>query len=300
MPANSAPVRRPRRVVVAGPHDGLHAAVSYSHGGLKGLQTGMSDSTITHAGERPRLRVLTVNTHKGFTLFNRRFVLSELRDAVRQVGADVVFLQEVQGEHHTHSTRIAGWPPVPHYEFLADQIWSAFAYGRNAVYPLGDHGNALLSKFPIVTQHNHDISVGAKEGRGLLHCVLDFPGQDPQLHAICVHLGLTEAHRSRQLQRLCELVRDEIPAQAPLIVAGDFNDWRGRSHRTLLRCDAGFREVFSHAHGRVARTFPARLPLLALDRIYVRNARSHSPLHLPSRPWSHLSDHAPLAAEIEL
>ena len=45
------------------------------------------------------LRVLTVNTHKGFAFLGRRFVLSELREAVREVGADLVFLQEVQGEH---------------------------------------------------------------------------------------------------------------------------------------------------------------------------------------------------------
>ena len=48
------------------------------------------------------------------------------------------------------------------------------------------------------------------------------------------------------------------------------------------------------------RTFPARCPMLALDRIYVRNARVHAPMVLPRRPWSHLSDHAPLAAEISL
>ena len=45
--------------------------------------------------------------------------------------------------------------------------------------------------------------------------------------------------------------------------------------------------------------FP-RFPLLSLDRIYVRNARVHSPVVLPRRPWSHLSDHAPLVAEIAL
>ncbi|HZH05479.1 MAG TPA: EEP domain-containing protein, partial [Lautropia sp.] len=67
-----------------------------------------------------------------------------------------------------------------------------------------------------------------------------------------------------------------------------------------LERDAGMKEVFVEADGRSARTFPARLPVLQLDRIYVRNARAHSPLVLPRRPWSHLSDHAPLAAEIQL
>jgi endonuclease/exonuclease/phosphatase family metal-dependent hydrolase len=84
-----------------------------------------------------------------------------------------------------------------------------------------------------------------------------------------------------------------------VVVAGDFNDWRRRAHDILAR-EAGMREVFVQANGQSARTFPARYPVLQLDRIYVRNARVHSPVVLPRRPWSHLSDHAPLAAEISL
>src|SRR5882672_5681916 len=94
-------------------------------------------------------KVLTLNTHKGFTTFNRKFVLHELREAVRATGADIVFLQEVQGSHEKHSRRHANYLSTPHYEFLADAIWKEFAYGRNAVYPHGHHGNAVLSKFPI-------------------------------------------------------------------------------------------------------------------------------------------------------
>lgn len=244
-------------------------------------------------------RVLTVNTHKGFTAFNRKFILHELRDAVRAVAADVVFLQEVQGEHSRHRSRFLNWPKSPHYEFLADQIWPEFAYGRNAVYPNGHHGNALLSKYPIVHYQNHDVSIGGPEKRGLLHCVLRIPGHDVDVHAICVHLGLREAHRKHQIDLICDLVRNVVPADAPLLVAGDFNDWRNRAHIQLERC-AGLREIFRHAYGRSARTFPARFPTLQLDRIYVRNARVHKPMVLPRHPWSHLSDHAPLAAQIDV
>src|SRR6185295_17100406 len=120
----------------------------------------------------PSLKVLTVNIHKGFSIFNRKFILHELREAVRAAAADLVFLQEVHGTHAQHSQRLANWPSAPHYEFLADAIWPAFAYGRNAVYPHGDHGNALLSKFPIMRYHNRDVSIVGHERRGLLHCVL--------------------------------------------------------------------------------------------------------------------------------
>lgn len=243
------------------------------------------------------IKVLTVNIHKGFTALNRKFMLHELREAVRAVGADVVFLQEVAGSHAGHADRYANYPATPHYEFLADRIWPQYAYGRNAVYTEGHHGNAVLSKFPISHFENRDISIAGPERRGLLHCVLELPESCGQIHAVCVHLGLLEAHRRRQIQMLCDMVRQDMPTGARLVVAGDFNDWRRRAHDPLER-GAGLREVFVHAHGRAALTFPARMPLLRLDRIYVAQALSHRPLALPRKPWSHLSDHAPLAAEI--
>ena len=244
------------------------------------------------------LTILTVNIHKGFGFLNRRFVLPELRAAVRAVSADVVFLQEVLGAHELHALKVADWPGMPHYEFLADTLWSDFAYGRNAVYPEGHHGNAVLSKFPIVRFHNHDVSVGDHpERRGLLHCVIA-PPDSVEVHAVCVHLGLRESHRRQQTELLCRLVNG-LPRSAPVVVAGDFNDWRLGVHRQLRR-HAQLKEVFAQAHGRPARTFPARWPLLALDRIYVRGATRLHPLALPRRAWAHVSDHQPLAAEVVL
>jgi endonuclease/exonuclease/phosphatase family metal-dependent hydrolase len=243
------------------------------------------------------LHVLTVNMHKGFSPFNRRFMLPELRDAVRATSADLVFLQEVHGAHQRHASRYLDWPPTPQYEFLADTMWPQFAYGRNAVYPDGDHGNALLSKFPILRHENLDVSTGTtEEQRGLLHSVLDVPGQR-EVHAICVHLGLLERDRQKQLDLLCGLMH-RIPEEAAVIVAGDFNDWRLRADQRLAHC--GLREAFAATTGRPAKSFPARWPLLRLDRIYVRNATVHAPQVLAKRPWSHLSDHVPLAVEVRL
>lgn len=202
-----------------------------------------------------RFTVLTVNIHKGFTALNRRFILPELREAVRSVGADMVFLQEIHGTHERHPQRFSDWPNMPQYEFLADSIWPQFAYGRNAVYPHGDHGNALLSKFQIVHYDNLDISQSGHENRGLLHCVLRLPGTGQEVHAICIHLGLREVHRQQQL-RLLEQRISEIPAGAPLVVAGDFNDWRQKADLS----QSGLREVFIETHGKLPRTFPRACP----------------------------------------
>ncbi|MDQ1091029.1 endonuclease/exonuclease/phosphatase family metal-dependent hydrolase [Xanthomonas sacchari] len=243
----------------------------------------------------PAIELLTLNAHMGFSVLKRRFMLPELRAAIRALPADLVFLQEVLGEHQVHAGRHADWPAQSQYAFLADARWPQFAYGRNAVYPHGHHGNALLSRFPIASCVNRDVSIAGHEHRGLLHAVLEIPGHAVAVHAICVHLGLREAHRRRQIGLLGALIAD-LPAQAPLIVAGDFNDWRQRGHPLLQR--HGLTEAFAQLHGRVARSFPARWPLLPLDRIYLRNVRIESARVLTGRPWSQLSDHAPLQARI--
>jgi len=100
------------------------------------------------------------------------------------------------------------------------------------------------------------------------------------------------------MKMMCEMIAS-LPADAPLVVAGDFNDWQHRANK-ILKHGAGLKEVFSMTTGRPARTFPARFPVLRLDRIYVRNATVSHPWLLPRKPWSHLSDHAPLAVEIHL
>ena len=111
--------------------------------------------------------------------------------------------------------------------------------------------------------------------------------------------SLTLPEEPRALKSMARTLLDQAPESGlPLVVAGDFNDWRQRADALLRPC--GLREVFAELHGKPARSFPARLPALRLDRIYVRNLKASRPQVLASRPWSHLSDHAPLSVEIEL
>lgn len=244
------------------------------------------------------MRLVTVNIHKGFNAFNRKFILRDLREAVRDLKADVVCLQEVLGEHKLWSIRHKSlWPVVPQYEFLADSIWPSYAYGRNAVYADGHHGNAIMSKYEIKRWKNWDISLSGLEKRGLLHCEMEVsPGKT--LHVICVHLSLRENHRQQQLQMLCTLV-NKIPIEEPVVVAGDFNDWRLKA-QDIMSEQAGMREVYTDSHGSPAKTFPAFWPFLRLDRIYIRSTEGHDTEFLPGKPWAQLSDHKPLVADINL
>lgn len=245
----------------------------------------------------PVLHVASYNIHKGLSFFNRRMVVHELKEKLKDIDADIVFLQEVQGLHADRAGKFEGWPAQPQYEFLADGIWTEMAYGKNAVYDHGHHGNAILSRYPILCWENLDISSHNFESRGLLHCQLAVPGLDQPLHAICLHLALHEKGRRLQLQRISQHIRELVPDGAPLIMAGDFNDWRQRAPAYLAE-ELGLKEVFESSQGRHALSFPAVLPMFALDRIYVRGFEVASARVHHGRAWRMLSDHAALTARL--
>lgn len=237
------------------------------------------------------LRIATFNIHKGVTSLNARLVLHDQREMIRRLQADIVFLQEVQGEHTRHRLLFTGLQ----HEYLAEHIWQSSAYGKNAVYPAGHHGNALLSKFPILKWENEDISAHAAEKRGMLHCEIAIPGWDQPLHCVCTHLGLFGHWRKRQMMALCERIESWVPHDAPLIIAGDFNDWR--MHANYILTDSlGLKEVFEHVRGKPARSFPSLFPMLRLDRIYTRGFRIQQAQVHGGADYARISDHAALSA----
>ena len=245
------------------------------------------------------IKVLTYNIHKGFSTSNLRFILHEIKDSLRQVDADVVFLQEIQGERTISKKRFDDWPNNRQFEFLADQVWLHHAYGKNAIYKSGHHGNAILSKYPFISWENIDVSIMRTASRSLLHGTIQIPGLEQKIHVICVHLGLFGRERDSQLSTLARRINSHIPSDEALIIAGDFNDWRGQAERHLHH-DLGVKEIFKSTHGSYARTFPAFLPMLSMDRIYYRGIDVIDCKRLHGPPWNRLSDHTPLLAKFKL
>jgi endonuclease/exonuclease/phosphatase family metal-dependent hydrolase len=252
----------------------------------------------SRASEPITLSVATYNIHKGVSAFNRRTMVYDLREQLRRMQSDIVFLQEVVGNNDRHSDKHANWPSSPQHEFLADEHWPVSAYGKNAVYEHGHHGNAILSRYPILNCEQVDISTNRVEQRGLLHAEIALPGHDEMLHCVCVHLGLFARSRTKQIAAVCERIDALVPRAAPLILAGDFNDWRHRVSDALR--EIGLHEVFETLGGNPARSFPARLPILRLDRIYVRGLNVNDARVHRGSDWAKLSDHAALEAELTL
>jgi endonuclease/exonuclease/phosphatase family metal-dependent hydrolase len=235
-------------------------------------------------------RVATYNIHKGVQGLGpaRRLEIHNIGHAVEQLDADVVCLQEVRKVHRTEEKYFKNWPTLAQADFLAPEGYEAI-YKTNAFTKHGEHGNALLSRWPVVTHQHEDMSDHRLEQRGLLHVELQV--QERLVHVIVVHLGLIPASRIRQVTQLLAFIEREIPQQDALLVAGDFNDWGTRVGRMLQ--DANLKEW---SQGR-SPTFPSRLPIVQLDHVYARGLRPAGLMVPHGRIWRQMSDHLPLLAE---
>jgi endonuclease/exonuclease/phosphatase family metal-dependent hydrolase len=242
------------------------------------------------------LTVVTYNIHKGLSQFNKRLVLHDIKERLKALDADVAFLQEVQGKHEKNARRHVSWPEMSQHEFLTHE-GSHCVYGMNAVYQHGHHGNAVVSRHPIPVWENIDISHHPIESRGLLHCEVQVDGWKEPLHCINVHLGLWARSRRFQLEWMVERIRAAVPRGGPLVVAGDFNDWQ-RKASDYLAAELGLYEVFERTEGRLAKSYPAQMPMFTLDRIYVRDLNIDGVQRHTGAPWSRLSDHVALAARL--
>jgi len=245
------------------------------------------------------LRVATYNIHKGVRGLGpaKRLEIHNLQMGVEALDADLVCLQEVRLFHHREAAYFDrtwfGWPEKGQAEFLAPDGYEV-AYRTNAKTKFGEHGNALLSRWPIGDVGHHDVSDHAFEQRGLLHVPVRWHGIE--VHAVVAHFGLIHASRVRQVERLATFVRDHVPDGAPVLIAGDFNDW-GERLDVSMRAHGLRRAAPPNARTRAA-TFPSRLPVFTLDRVYTRGLRCTG-VQVPRGPsWARMSDHLPLVVEL--
>lgn len=241
------------------------------------------------------IRVATWNIHKGVNGLgpSRRLEIHNIGLAVDQFDADIICLQEVRKLNRGEARRFAHWPELEQADFLAPLGYTP-VYQTNAVTKHGEHGNALLTRWPVINHQHEDMSDHRFEQRGLLHVEVLIHGAP--VHVIVVHLGLIKASRRRQIAQLCTYIQREIPKNAPLLVAGDFNDW-GTASETVLKAEQLFAFKTNPITSKKLRTYPARLPLVQFDYVFARHL-SAKDANVPSgQNWARMSDHLPLIAD---
>ncbi len=241
------------------------------------------------------IRVATWNIHKGVNGLGprRRLEIHNIGLAVDQFDADIICLQEVRKLNRGEARRFAHWPELEQADFLAPLGYTPI-YQTNAITKHGEHGNALLTRWPVINHQHEDMSDHRFEQRGLLHVEVLIHGSP--VHVIVVHLGLIKASRRRQIAQLCNYIQREIPKNMPLLVAGDFNDW-GAASETVLNAEQLFAFKTSPITAKKLRTYPARLPLVQFDYVFARHL-SAKDANVPSgQNWARMSDHLPLIAD---
>jgi endonuclease/exonuclease/phosphatase family metal-dependent hydrolase len=246
-----------------------------------------------------KLRVLSYNIHKGFSGTGMKFTLHAIKQALRDTNADVMLLQEVVGENKKLGKSVMDWPLQAQFEFLADTIWPHFSYGKNAVFSERHHGNAILSRYPIIMEENINISTNRWEQRGLLHCEIALPELKDTLHIFNVHLDLLESGRKQQFEQILDRAKSHVPPNTPFLFGGDFNDWSESLHPMCIE-HLGAYESHSAVHNTLAKSFPSFYPKLALDRLYFKHLKIVSSTTLTAGPWADLSDHLPLLVEFTI
>lgn len=186
---------------------------------------------------------------------------------------------------------------------IAEELGFDFRIGENRKLRGGAYGNAVLSRLPIVADHNHDLTCRRYEPRGCLEVTLkpQAGSSEPEtpLRIFNVHLGTGFFERRYQAHRLFEVIAGDSLASAPRVVLGDFNEWtRGLTTR-LLSYHLNSAEPEQRL-GR-ARTYPGVFPLLHLDHIYYNSFLKLDQISVHrSRLALAASDHLPIVADFTL
>jgi endonuclease/exonuclease/phosphatase family metal-dependent hydrolase len=152
----------------------------------------------------------------------------------------------------------------------------------------GHYGNAMLSRWPQQLVTEGRFTMCGPEPRGWLAVDVTAPG-GTRWRIVNTHLDLMGKARSRQLAELAACV---ARMARPLLLAGDLNEWRPWRRRL-----AGLPEAVTLLPALA--TFPAWLPLVALDRLGMKGARLvEGPSVDRSQEARQVSDHLPLWAEL--
>lgn len=241
------------------------------------------------------LKVLTYNIHRAIGV-DRRFRPERIVRILQHYDADVVLLQEVdEGVPRSREMNLA-------QELAATAGYPHFALGHNVSLRKGRYGNATLSRFPILRERNIDLSVAQSWiRRGCQHTSLQVDGRS--LEIFNLHLGLSARERQVQIELLSRSHEfGGVAEETPMLVGGDFNDWRSLLWPTFTN-GFGFKCATDSKTGRrgAIATYPSFSPQGGLDRIYFRG-----PLRLVGARRCRLqvsrvaSDHLPVIADFEL
>jgi endonuclease/exonuclease/phosphatase family metal-dependent hydrolase len=248
-----------------------------------------------------KFRVLSYNIHRAIGV-DRRFRPERIVTIVDSYKPDIVLLQEVdEGAPRSRELDLAR-------ELATDLGFPYRAVGHNVTLRKGRYGNATLSKHPILSERNIDLTIDLWKRRGCQHTAIELRNTDEHGHhhqrrldVFNLHLGLSAGQRARQVELLARSSEmTDLPPSAACVVGGDFNDWRSLLVPSLTG-GMNFRSATDSSTGRPLRTYPSFFPRGPLDRIYYRGPLALLDAYRCRLRLSRLaSDHLPIVADFEI
>lgn len=229
-------------------------------------------------------KLMSYNIHKGKSFLTRRHVFDEIKKVIHDVDADIVFLQEVR-DFHSKDFKIYQKNQL---EFLADFRYQGY-YGKNCEYRKGHHGNAILTRYPILETENFNLTVSKLEKRGVLYNKLQL--EDTELFTFCTHLNLRKSDRNKQIFLLEKIIEEIIPSkESNILLVGDFNDFDNSIENYFMKKNY---QIITNQ-----KTFPNFLPILSPDKVFSKNIVINNSYVLRKKELLGLSDHLPIVSEM--
>ena len=237
----------------------------------------------TERGKIFLMRIVTYNIHKARGM-DGRVSIKRIADVLGELDADIIALQEIFSECDSEEGQV---------EMLASTLRMEAAFGCTRHHRGRPYGNALLSRWPIVTSCGMDLTWAHRERRGCIRADLDT--SFGTLHVFNIHMGTSYFERRHQVKSLLTSKQIHQDISGPRVLVGDFNEWiKGLTTRMLSN---RFESLNLELHIRKRRSYPGLLPIVHLDHIYFER-----PLHVEraelvrTRRTRMASDHLPLVA----
>lgn len=223
-----------------------------------------------------RFGICTYNIKFSSLIFER-----EISFVAKCLNADIICMQEFP------LVKLEQWKGI-----LKEYGYRDFLAQKTCETLLGiEQANIMFSKFKLVDKKSVDLTFRDHEARKAQYCLAQIHGKE--VFILHTHLGLRRKERLFQMDKINSILKLHGPEER-MILLGDLNDWNGAGQKVL---QGSFdQEAHTHVYGESAKSFPARIPLFRLDRIYYKNLALKSCHLLNNRFIRKKSDHLPLRA----
>ena len=205
----------------------------------------------------------------------------KILEFIKKINPDIIGLVEVDGGSYRHHGENQA-------EYIAHKLGYKFNYNskyrdgsRTELIPLmGRQGNAFLTRKEIKNTKMHFFD------RGVKRLVIELELEEVVISL--VHLSLSYQNRQWQLNNLITLINQ---VDKPVIVAGDFNMFRGEKELDLFLTTTGLKNMNTNN----IFTYPSKKPNKQLD--YILHSKEIKVKSFKICEETIFSDHLPVCCE---